>query len=679
MNKIYTYIILITLVLAITPLHAQIMEDENMGMNARGQHEDGSVTEEDDPCNPRSDERYCFRLDPLTGNIYKAIPDTTYIGLCNHDVMESKALAINYTSNLYGPHLINQFFSRKEASDFIFANAYSLFHATPEDQIYYNTKIPFTRASYGVSGSNTLANDHLVLDFAGNVKSNIGIGSSLDYVYARGQYPNSATKPLKWMSYGYYEGEQYKAYASFNLSKLANQEWGGVTNRDYVLHPDNYNDNFTDPRTMPTKLVDTWNDTDYRNIHFTHTYDLGQWKERVDDKDSSVWDEFIPVATIFHSIDFQHYEHSFRMGGGADQTEEGFFKNTYYDLRETNDSTGYRDFSTYAGLRLNEGFNKYSQFGISAFIGYERQTYTMLVDSTNLDYLQHKHVSNNIWVGGQLSRHLSSELTFDITARTAISGDKLGDVDINGQIQTVIPFGKRDPETGKRRDSITVQASGFIRNNRVSYLLDHYFSNHFKWQNDFDRTQRVHMEGLFSYSRTNTSIKAGIEHINKYVYFDGSDFLPRQYDKQLDVFSLEFRQGLKFSIFHWNNAVLVQTSTDDDVLALPKLSFESDLSMRFIIAKTLSAQLGVTGYYNTKYYAPTYQPATQQFASQQEIKCGGFPIVTGYLNCNLKRIKFFVMMTNLLNGAVTTNTFNMPDYPIMPRRLEWGVTLDLQN
>lgn len=643
------------------------------------ENEDGSVTEEDDPCNPRSDERYCWKLDPMTGNIYKSVPDTTYLYLGNHEVMESKALAINYTSNLYSPHLINQYFSRRKDEDFLFANAYQLFESRPEDQLYYNTKIPYTVARYCKSGGNMQANDHLFLDFAGNAKPNIGLGTTLDYVYARGEYVNSATKPLKWLSYLYYQGEKYKAYASFNVSKYGNQEWGGVTDREYVLHPDNYNDNFTEPTTMPTQLVDTWNDTDYRNIHFTHTFDLGKWEERIDERDSSAYDEFIPVATIFHSIDFQHYEHSFRMEKGADQTDEGFFQNNYYDANVTADSTGYKDFSTYAGLRLNEGFNKYSQFGVSAFIGYERQTYTMLVDSLDLSYIPGKHVSNNVWVGGQLSRHLSSALTFDITGKTGISGDKIGDVDIEGQIQTVIPFGKRDPETGHRRDSITVEANGFFRNNRVSYLMDHYYSNHFKWSNDFDREQRLHIEGMLSYSRTKTTVKAGIEHINNYHYFTSEDYLPKQYDKQLDIFSLEARQDLKFSIFYWNNALLVQTSTDDDVLSLPKFSIESDFSMRFKIAKTLVTQLGATCYYYAKYYAPTYQPATQQFAMQKDIKCGGFPIVNTYVNCNLKRIKFFIMMTNILNGAVTTDTFNMPYYPQQPRRFVWGVTLDLQN
>lgn len=672
MSKYFNYIIVLLLWSFSIAVYAQ---------SNRNQNSSNSSNDEEDPCNPPVDERYCWRLDPLTGIVYKAVPDTSYVGLVNHDVMESKALAIAYTSNLYGPHLINQYFSRKADNDFIFVNAYSLFATEAADQLYYNTKIPFTVASYSTSGSSIQSNDRLFIDFAGNIKPNIGIGTNLDYVYARGEYPGSSGKPLNWKSYLYYTGEQYKAYASFNISKYANQEWGGITDREYVLHPDKFKDTFTKPNSMPTKLTDTWNDTDHHGLHFLHTYDLGMWEEHVNENDTTdVWDEFIPVATIFNSIDYQSYDHSFRMLPGADgQEEEKFFKNNYYNIRTTDDSTSYRKFSAYAGLRLNEGFNEYSQFGISAFIGFEHQQYTMLVDSLDLNYIQHKHVSNNVWFGGQLSRHLSSALTFDITAKTALSGDKKADFDINGQIQTVIPVGHRDPETGHRSDSITVQANGYIRHYKPSYMLSHYFSNHFRWNKDLERINVVHLDGLFCYSPTRSSARVGIEHVDKYVYFSTDDFLPKQYDKQLEVFSLELNQKLHFGIFDWNNRVLFQTSTEEKVLALPKVSIESDFSMTFCIAHSLTAQLGITGYYNTKYYAPTYQPATQQFAMQQDIKCGGFPNATGYLNCNLKRIKFFVAMTNLFDGSFTTDAFIMPYYPVMPRRFMWGVTLDLQN
>lgn len=642
-----------------------------------------TLTVEDNPCIFPDDHRYCWTLDPITAIRYDAVPDTGYIGQARVDVMESKALAIAHTGNLWSPHIVQDYFARPAERDFLFVNAYQLFAHAPARTLYYNTRIPYTMAAYTTSGRSLDANDHLRLAFAGNFNKDLGLGSTLDYVYARGAYQNSATKPLKWESYLYYLGEQYKAYIAFDVSKYANQENGGIADRGYVLTPEDYNDNFTDPANMPTRLLDTWNETNHRNVHFTHTYDLGRWEERIAPDDSTdVWDEFVPVATLFHTVDYDHMDHQFRMDRGADATDEGLYTHHYINRETTSDTTDYHSLTTYAGIRVNEGFSRWSQFGLSAFVGYERQHYRLMQDTLDAAFIPRSHTSNTLWLGGQLSRHQGSALNFDITARTALSGDKVGDFDLTGRIRTVIPFGRRDSE-GRRTDSLIVDATGLVRNSRVSYLTDHYFSNHFRWSNDFDREQHLRVAGEIAYPRSRTSVSAGVEHINNFHYFAASDGLPHQYDRQLDIFGLTVRQGLhvrmgKRSGLLWDNAVLVQTSTDDAVLALPKVSLESDLSLYIPIA-ALQLQLGATGYWYTKYYAPYYEPATQTFQTQHDIECGGYPMLNAYVNCNLKRIKFYLQMTNVLQGTVTNDAFLGPNYPTLPRRFMWGVIFNLQN
>lgn len=631
--------------------------------------ESGVTEVEDDPCIEPFDDRFGWTLDPYTASQRPALLDTSYINYNSLDVMEAKSLCLNYTGNLWSPHQSDQYFLRPLPSDFFFVDAYDLFAASPARQIYYNTRIPFTIASYLTSGSNLQSNDHFMLNFAGNFSSRVGLGTSLDYVYARGEYQSQGTKPLKWLSYLYYTGERYKAYLSTNISYYGNQENGGITDRDYVLRPEKFNSNFTDPTNMPTNLIDTWNSTDHRNVHFAHTYDIGFYRT-VLDEDSVEQETFVPVSTIFHTLEVNSYERKFKMNKGAEDSETPFFEHNYINNEITADTMGYKSFTTHLGLQLNEGFNKWSQFGLAAFIGYEYQRYTNLQDTLDLRYISKEHTSHNFWLGGQISRHLTSALTFDITARTCLSGDKVGDVAIDGTVQTVIPFG--------RRDSLIVTAGGFFRNSRVSYFMDHFFSNHFRWNNDFDREQRLRLQGSISYPRSGTVVSAGIEHINDFHYFN-SDGLPVQYDRQLDIFSLEAQQSLRAGILYWDNSLLFQTTTDDKVLSLPKFSVRSDLSIRFRIARSLYTQLGVSAYYHTLYFAPNYQPATQQFCAQHEIQCGNFPLFNAYVNCHLKKIRFFFMMYNMLDGAITNDSFIGPYYPTMPRRLEWGVSIDFQN
>ena len=637
------------------------------------ENNEGGSTEEEDPCVQKSDERFCWTQDPITGIHYSQIPDTSHLDLGNRQTMQGKSLGLVHTGNLFAPHYVINLFDRRRDNDFLFVNAYSLFAKRPEDILFFNTKLPYTTAGYLTSGSSTRSNDRLLLNFAGNIDKRIGLGTFLDYVYARGEYISQSTKPLNWTSYVYFNDDQYKASLTFTLMNLANQENGGIQERDYVLYPDQQTSTtFTTPYTMPTNLTDTWNDNDGWNLHFNHSYDLGKWDEYINPEDSTdVTEKFTSIASIFHSIDVEHFKHVFRMKKGADATDaHNYYPNHFINNSITEDSTSYLNFSTYAGIRINEGFSKWSQFGLSAFIGYQHQSYTMMQDTLDYDFINRSHSSNSLFIGGQISRQQSNRLLFDVTAKIGISGDKAGDVDITGQLKTVLPVGK---------DSITVQGAGYFRNQKVSYLMNHYFSNHFKWSEDFDPEQRVNLQANLRYSLTGTEAKVGMEHISNYHYFSSEDFQPHEFDDMIEIFSVEASQKLHWKAIHFNNRVLFQKSTKEEVLALPKIVWESDLNLQFVIAHALTTQMGVTGYYTTKYYAPTYQPATQQFAVQSEYECGGFPIFNAYINCNLKKIKFYIMYSGFGTKMFSNDTFIMPYYPLQSTRLEYGVIFDLQN
>ena len=645
---------------------------DNRNRAGRGNDEGGSI-EEEDPCVQKSDERFCWTQDPITGIHYAQVPDTSHLNLGNRQTMQGKSLGLVHTGNLFSPHYVMDLFDRRRDNDFLFVNAYSLFAKRPENILFFNTKLPYTTAGYLTSGSSTRSNDRLLLNFAGNIDKRIGLGTFLDYVYARGEYISQSTKPLNWSSYVYFNDDQYKASLTYTLMNLANQENGGIQERDYVLYPDQQTSTtFTTPYTMPTNLTDTWNDNDGWNLHFNHSYDLGKWDEYINPEDSTdVTEQFTSIASIFHSVDFEHFKHVFRMKKGADATDaQDFYANHFIDNSITQDSTSYLNFSTYAGIRINEGFSKWSQFGLSAFIGYQHQSYTMMQDTLDYSFIDRSHTSNSLFIGGQISRHQSNRLTFDVTAKLGISGDKAGDVDITGQLKTVLPVGK---------DSITVQGAGYFRNQKVSYLINHYFSNHFKWSEDFDPEQRVNLQANLRYSLTGTEAKVGMEHISNYHYFSSDDFLPHEFNDMIEIFSVEASQKLHWKAIHFNNRVLFQKSTKEEVLALPKIVWESDLNLQFVIAHALTTQMGVTGYYTTKYYAPTYQPATQQFAVQREYECGGFPIFNAYINCNLKKIKFYIMYSGFGTKMFSNDTFIMPFYPLQSTRLEYGVIFDLQN
>ena len=127
-----------------------------------------------------------------------------------------------------------------------------------------------------------------------------------------------------------------------------------------------------------------------------------------------------------------------------------------------------------------------------------------------------------------------------------------------------------------------------------------------------------------------------------------------------------------------DNEVTWQKSSNETILPLPQLSLYSNLYILTKLAKkVLTVQLGADVRYFTKYNAPAYTPAVQQFHLQPEndqVEIGGYPIVNIYANLQLKRTRLFAMYSHVNQGMGTRNSFLVPHYPINPSLLKIGVS-----
>ena len=74
--------------------------------DARSNGGDEGDVETEDPCIQKSDERYCWTQDPITGIHYDQVPDTSHIGLANRQTMAGKSLGLVHTGNLFAPHYL---------------------------------------------------------------------------------------------------------------------------------------------------------------------------------------------------------------------------------------------------------------------------------------------------------------------------------------------------------------------------------------------------------------------------------------------------------------------------------------------------------------------------------------------------------------------------------------------
>ena len=110
--------------------------------------------------------------------------------------------------------------------------------------------------------------------FAVNANKRLGAGFRFDYKYGRGYYNAQSTSHFKYTMWASYLGDRYQAHFLFSTNHEKMTENGGITNDDYIKHPEIYTESFA-TNEIPTVLEQNWNRLDNQHIFFTHRYNVG--------------------------------------------------------------------------------------------------------------------------------------------------------------------------------------------------------------------------------------------------------------------------------------------------------------------------------------------------------------------------------------------------------------------
>jgi hypothetical protein len=318
-------------------------------------------------------------------------------------------------------------------------------------------------------------------------------------------------------------------------------------------------------------------------------------------------------------------------------------------------------------LSLREGFQDWVKSGFTAFVFFEKRTFILPGDSV---VGTEKFDEFSTFIGAELSKKQGSLFTYDARGEFCIVGSDLGEFRLTGDARSQFPL------LGK---TASLQATGYIKNVVPAFYQRHHHGRYFWWDNPLKNVQRVYVGGTVGLEQTRTRLSVGVESIQNFVYIDTLG-VPNQYGSNLQVITGRLKQDFRYRALGWDNELVYQLSSNRDVLPLPELSAYSNLYVTFKIAKVLSVQMGADVHYHTSYYAPYYEPATQQFQCQDKIKIGNYPLINAYLNFHLKQARFFLTGYNL--GSILIENpayFSMPHYPLNPMVIKMGVAVMFNN
>lgn len=614
--------------------------------------------------------------------------DSSYIDYPMRDRLNDYSISNVTNSNLISPSQSRIYFARQKTTDFIFADAYTPYIITPQQVKYYHTTTPYSTIAYKKGFVTNLDQNDISFSFTGNVTRRTNLGMTIDYLNSYGRFANQEGKTVFGSVFGSYNGDHYSLQSSFTWNTLSNFENGGLMNPSDLQ-------GVLKPEDMPVRMQGM-SGLRYLSGYLNHYYSICvererkvNYRERDEEgkwvKKDSIKIEYVPVTTFRHIFEVNDAVKRYK----EKTATQSILPNLYRNPKTTNDSAACLTIKNTLAVTFEEEFNTWLHFGAMVYAMNESQRHITAIGQTeNIvhlepwgnnysdvlantlhlmpDTLYKQRWTNNTYVGGALYKHRGQYIHYGFDGNVCLLGYKLGEFQINGHLDAGFRLGK---------DSMTVIAKAFFRSETPDYYLQHYRSNHYRWDNNFQNTLRLLVSGEVAYPTqwVKPKLNVSFENITKHIYFD-TDGTPKQMDGNIQVLAADLQLNITTPWVNLDNHVIYQHASSDK-LPLPALTLYHNLYYHGCWVKALDVQIGVDMRFFTKYYAPLLNPALGQFCVQNIEQVGNYPVMNVYANFYVKslRLKLFAQYQHFNASFMNKQYYEMPGYPMGPDMFRAGL------
>ncbi len=601
-----------------------------------------------------------WRLSPDMTEEVKVPFDTTF-SLFNHYRLADKYSPLNAYPGSYGlPFYQLNFFDRVTDPDkFLSGNFYPLMYQ-PERYLFMNTQVPFTEFVWTYAGPRDQAEQTFRIRHSQNVNRKLNLALVYDIVYNLGQYSYQRASDKNFTFNGSYRGDKYTAYFAYGLNNMTTLENGGISDLSQLgtLDPENIEVNLGGLSKARSYLKNS-------NLMLVQRYILGKKGPAAADSTGVSAKPFWLSGSFSHILAIDGNRRTYEDSNPA----SGFYDSVYISNTRTFDSLSARTIKNTVRFDFTTDENRRFRLGGGVGIRNELIKYSQIVpthDTLLADTaVWHKH--NNVLVG-RLYNNIGDKFYWMATGELFLSGYRFGDFNLDGVISKSFSF---------KKGMASWKVNGAIANRQPSFWYEQWGGNHFEWTKSMDKEFRIDVGTSFSYPARKMELKFNYAIIDNYTGFD-TLAMPAQHGGGLSVASVYASKDLRAWKFHLTTDLLLQQSSNPDVLDLPLATARATgfFEHLFNFRKTdgqLDMQVGAEVFYHTLYNAYAYMPATGRFYNQDRIETGNYPFVNVFMNLKIRRTRIFLMLDHVNAGLTGYDYFMIPSYPMNVRMFRYGL------
>lgn len=617
-----------------------------------------------------------WNRDPLFAKVSVIPKDTSFNYYFNDYPFQRNDVGGTYLGIIGSPVQTYDFFKRASTDKISFYEPYEAYSYSPSTLPMYNTKTPYTELAYwGTNFANTEREEsELHVLVTQNIFPSLNLRLEYDRFGANGMFDSENTDNRTFIAAANFLGKRYQAHGGYIYNKIEKAENGGITDnfwiRDTTVNSREIAVNLTDADTKVVKNT-VFLDQTYR-IPLTFIKDLLHKKDTVASTAPEGLDTDVTTFFIGHSSEFSTFRKIYTDNIAAtDEVGRNFYHGNFFlNPTQSNDSIRV--------MRLeNRIFAKLQPWAADAFvstldvgIGNRIQKHYLFTPDTYLT-----GPSNTTWnstylyggVGGQLRNAVHWNAQGDFT----FLGQELGDMGIRADARLdLYPFRRH------RKSPVSLSAHFETSLDEPDFYVQHMYANHYKWENDFGKISTTKIEGKLAIPHLDFELAAGYALLDKNIYYDTLGVV-RQNTTPMSVAKISLTKNFRLWKFHFDNRILAQVSSNEDVMPLPLVAANLRWYLQFdIVSKdVMQMQIGANVTGTTKWHAPAYSPALGQFHNQNVEKYGMSPYIDAFINVQWKRATIFVKLVNAGMGwpLESADYFSAHGFIRPQRALKFGI------
>jgi hypothetical protein len=548
------------------------------------------------------------------------------------------------------------YFDPNPKTDFIFLQSFTPYIFQSSRMEYYHVAKPFTLFTAHIGPKNE---QDIVFFHTQNINPYLNVFLKFKNYTSEGYYLDQETRNNSGSLGGAYNQSRLSIHFNYVFSRINTLENGGVSDTYYIT------DSTLSTNEIGTRLTGGSNYIKDRALFYNQK--IGFLKTNVPDtaKYGGYW------FSLQYNFQGQRaskiYTDKTDIYDDINGTSFHLYENTYNGT-STFDSTFFKTRKHLFRLNLEENPNSYPFLGAFASYGIENNEYYFFNKDTLFNY-SNTYTKSSHYADGGIYRIKGEKFSFSAKYVLYLSGYKQGDFRLDGFISQKI---------GSKKSMVELKAEGGQYKETPDYFLQKYYSNHFRWNNDFRPEQRTTIKFSASIPGYKSQIGSRFSLLKDLIYFDETS-LPAQYGSTFSVFDVFLNNQANFGKFGTVTRLNYQKTSNERILPLPEFSgyfslfFAPDIHFNETKGR-IRFQLGADVSYFTSYMGQGYIPATALFYNQTKQTIGNYPFIGAFWNFEIKRLRFYLRAEHINYGLMTSNYFFTPSYPTNRLVIRYGIT-----